>query len=178
MMVTLCTAMNMVLLYTFVDNEPRRNDVRLRNFARVGFNLHGEINVRRDSTGGIVVDNKKQQHAQVPAAAVHVEAQDTKSLNDNAVLNTIQQRNKDQGAKDDNNAKSKDKEAIIKILKESGAILSAGDIAQLPTWSEVTSLYGTKPQIVGLDQCKHLQLQIPKTPTLDHQVSSTLVQTS
>jgi hypothetical protein len=87
-MVTLCTAMNMVLLYTFVDNEPRRNDVRLRNFARVGFNLHGEINVRRDSTGGIVVDNKKQQHAQVPAAAVHVEAQDTKSLNDNAVLDT------------------------------------------------------------------------------------------
>ena len=97
--VTLCAAMN-VFLYTFVDNETRRNgDVRLKNLF-------------------------------------------------------------DQGAKD-NNAKSNDKEGIIKILTGSGVALTPEDIAQIPTWSEVTSLYGTKPQIVGLDQCKHFQLHIP-----------------
>jgi hypothetical protein len=172
--VALCAAMN-VVLYTFLDNETRRNHTgdigiafgvgeQLRNFARkednklvsnlnahAGFNLHGEINVRRDSTGGIV-DNNKQQ-AEVPAVV-----QDIKSLND-SVLN-IQQSNKNQGAKD-NNAKSNDKEGIIKILTGSGVALTPEDIAQIPTWSEVTSLYGTKPQIVGLDQCKHFQLHIP-----------------
>ena len=179
MVIVALSAMMNIVLYAFLgDNETRRNhpsrDVgiavavggvgeQLRNFVRkedhklvsnlnahANFNLHGEINVHRDRTGGIV-DNKKQQ-AQVPA-------QEIKSIN-NDVLN-IQNNNKAPG-QNENNVKSNDKEAIIKILTESGSTLTSEDIAQLPTWSEVTSLYGTKPQIVGLDQCKNFQLQIPK----------------
>jgi hypothetical protein len=64
--------------------------------------------------------------------------------------------------KSNSNAKSNDKEPIMNIISASGTALTPEIIDQLPSWSEVTSLYGSTPQIVGLDQCTNFQLHIPK----------------
>jgi hypothetical protein len=52
----------------------------------------------------------------------------------------------------------KDKEPILKILKEAGFDdIDDETISKLPTWTEVTNLYGDHPRIYGLDQCKVFQ---------------------
>jgi hypothetical protein len=55
-----------------------------------------------------------------------------------------------------------DKQPIIKILQESGVTITPDIVAQLPTWSQVTFLYGDSPHIVGLEQCQEFQSRIPK----------------
>jgi hypothetical protein len=53
---------------------------------------------------------------------------------------------------------SKDKEPILQILREAGFDdIDEETIRKLPTWTEVTTLYGDHPRIYGLDQCKVFQ---------------------
>lgn len=49
-----------------------------------------------------------------------------------------------------------DKERIFEILQQAGLDIDDFDqetIDELPTWTQVTSLYGQKPYIIGLEQC-------------------------
>jgi hypothetical protein len=69
-----------------------------------------------------------------------------------------------------------DKEPILKMLKDAGVPLDPEKdkelLEELPTWSEVTALYGKEPVIYGLDMCEqfrthsdpadHFVVRIPK----------------
>lgn len=58
----------------------------------------------------------------------------------------------------------KGKEPIIQILQKSGLTEITPEIKQkLPSWEEVTSLYGSKPKIIGLDTCSTFQSTIPES---------------
>jgi hypothetical protein len=53
---------------------------------------------------------------------------------------------------------SEDKEPILRILHEAGFDdIDEETMKMLPTWTEVTTLYGDHPRIYGLDQCKVFQ---------------------
>jgi len=56
-----------------------------------------------------------------------------------------------------------EKDKLIKILQDSGLNVTADIKAKLPTWDEVTSLYGSKARIIGLETCKDFQSIIPET---------------
>ena len=50
---------------------------------------------------------------------------------------------------------SKDKEPILQILREAGMDdIDDDTMRSLPTWTEVTRLYGDKPRIYGLESCE------------------------
>ena len=50
---------------------------------------------------------------------------------------------------------SKGREQLIHILTNAGATyMSLDDIRHLPTWSQVSSLYGEEPIIYGLETCR------------------------
>jgi hypothetical protein len=55
----------------------------------------------------------------------------------------------------------KDKEHILNLLKDAGVPLDLEKdkelLEELPTWSEVTSLYGSEPVIYGLDKCEQFR---------------------
>jgi hypothetical protein len=57
-----------------------------------------------------------------------------------------------------------DKEPILKLLHDAGVKdLDVAVIAQLPTWSQVTELYGDtgKPVVVGLETCAAFRASVP-----------------
>lgn len=77
-------------------------------------------------------------------------------------------KKKDNNKKDDKNKDTTgevnidpDKERILKILRESGTEITQEVVDKIPTWSEVTALYGDKPRIVGLDQCERFRRDVP-----------------
>jgi hypothetical protein len=50
---------------------------------------------------------------------------------------------------------SEDRESLIDILMSAGAsYLSNDDIRHLPTWTQVSTLYGAEPIVYGLDTCQ------------------------
>jgi hypothetical protein len=58
------------------------------------------------------------------------------------------------GRENDGNP-SEDKGPILRILKEAGFDdIDEATMRNLPTWAEVTALYGDHPRIYGLDQCE------------------------
>jgi len=50
-----------------------------------------------------------------------------------------------------------DKQPLIDLLKEAGVSLDATLIERLPTWAQVSALYGSEPRVYGLDQCDRFQ---------------------
>ena len=50
-----------------------------------------------------------------------------------------------------------DKQHILNLLKEAGVHIDNAMRAKLPTWHEVSALYGAEPVIFGLDTCKQFQ---------------------
>lgn len=51
-----------------------------------------------------------------------------------------------------------DKKALIELLQEAGVTpIDNATAAALPTWSEITSLYGKEPVYYGLDTCERFQ---------------------
>lgn len=67
------------------------------------------------------------------------------------------------------------REPILNLLREAGIPLDPVKdqklIEELPTWSEVTELYGDKPVIYGLDRCEEFQTH---SDPADHFVVSIL----
>lgn len=59
----------------------------------------------------------------------------------------------------------KDREPILAILKDAGMEdLDPSEILTLPTWTQVTDLYGAEPVIVGLnDACRAFQAKVPQS---------------
>jgi len=54
-----------------------------------------------------------------------------------------------------------DKEPILAILQEAGiGVISDETLRELPTWTHVTSRYGDRPLIYGLERCKVFQERI------------------
>jgi hypothetical protein len=63
-----------------------------------------------------------------------------------------------------------DKDRILQLFTEAGLKeMDDSTYAALPTWNDVTSLYGDKPRIIGLDQCEAFQ---KKGNPSDHFVST------
>jgi hypothetical protein len=59
---------------------------------------------------------------------------------------------------------AQDKEPILKLLHDAGVKdLDVAVVAQLPTWSQVTKLYGDsdKPVVVGLETCAAFRASVP-----------------
>lgn len=52
-----------------------------------------------------------------------------------------------------------DKERILSLLRDNAGIrvLAQTSYDQLPSWSQVTSMYGDRPRLVGMDQCAAFQ---------------------
>ena len=46
-----------------------------------------------------------------------------------------------------------DKEPLIDLLRDAGERVTDADVERLPTWTQVTSLIGDSPKILGLEQC-------------------------
>ena len=57
----------------------------------------------------------------------------------------------------------KGKEPIVRILKKSRLKVTPEIKQNLPTWEEVTSIYGSKPKIIGLETCSTFQSTIPES---------------
>ena len=58
--------------------------------------------------------------------------------------------------------KNHDKERVLLLLKNNAGVqeISENTYQQLPTWSQITELYGSKPRILGLEQCESYQSYI------------------
>jgi hypothetical protein len=56
-----------------------------------------------------------------------------------------------------------DKSKIIQILQQSGVEVTPEIEEKLPTWKEITSIYGDKPIIYGLETCPNFQSIVPVT---------------
>lgn len=57
----------------------------------------------------------------------------------------------------------KGREELLAILEDAGVQdIDAASIAKLPTWSQVTKLYGDKPVVYGLETCERFRNTIPK----------------
>ena len=56
-------------------------------------------------------------------------------------------------------SKGHDKERLLHLLRDNAGIrmISQTTYDQLPTWSQVTSMYGDRPRLVGLEQCAAFQ---------------------
>jgi hypothetical protein len=55
-----------------------------------------------------------------------------------------------------------DKERVVAVLKEAGiTVKDAKAIEQLPTWTQVTDLYGDRPIIAGLERCADFRAKVP-----------------
>ena len=51
---------------------------------------------------------------------------------------------------------------IKKTLRRAGVIVDDALEAKLPTWSEMTSMYGAQPVIIGLDRCEEFRHSLSK----------------
>mmetsp|Transcript_16719 Transcript_16719/g.31675 ORF Transcript_16719/g.31675 Transcript_16719/m.31675 type:complete len:422 (-) Transcript_16719:833-2098(-) len=88
---------------------------------------------------------------------------DSEYLSNNHTLsNTLYHHDGGSSNQENHQNHDDDKQPILKILQESGVIVTPDIVEQLPTWSQVTSLYGDSPHIVGLEQCPEFQSRIPK----------------
>lgn len=68
-----------------------------------------------------------------------------------------------------------EKAPVLEILKQAGVMLDdLGDakLQELPTWNQVTSLYGHAPKIYGLETCKAFQQQQQRGDAADHFVGT------
>ena len=59
-----------------------------------------------------------------------------------------------------------DKGPIIDILDKADVDITPEILQELPTWTDVTSIYGSEPIIEGLDTCEAFQSTIPLTDRL------------
>ena len=64
-------------------------------------------------------------------------------------------------SKEERAAIEKEKAPILEILKEAGVLddLDDAKLQELPTWKQVTTLYGDSPKIYGLETCSAFQQQ-------------------
>ena len=58
----------------------------------------------------------------------------------------------DANVKDD-----EDQKEILRVLQQAGVTVDDATLATLPKWSDITSMYGPKPIIYGLDTCEKFQ---------------------
>jgi hypothetical protein len=100
---------------------------------------------------------QSSQHQSKVKSAVPVSKSDGKEIGD-------------EGAEEDYLA---DKEPILNLLIRAGVKVDLEEdkdlIQELPTWSEVVSLYGSKPVIHGLEECERFQNMSDRA---DHFVST------
>lgn len=57
---------------------------------------------------------------------------------------------------------SKEENPLLTILKYANVTLSTEDEAALPQWDEITSRFGSKPRIIGLEKCHEYRQNIRK----------------
>lgn len=50
-----------------------------------------------------------------------------------------------------------DQKEILRVLQQAGVTVDDATLASLPKWSDITSMYGPKPIIYGLDTCEQFQ---------------------
>ena len=57
-----------------------------------------------------------------------------------------------------------DKELVIEILKEAGVTDEEINeyLQEIPTWSQITNLYGSKPIVLGTETCQHYRATVAK----------------
>lgn len=53
--------------------------------------------------------------------------------------------------------KDDDQEEILRVLQQAGVTVDDATLATLPKWSDITSMYGPRPIIYGLDTCAKFQ---------------------
>ena len=54
-------------------------------------------------------------------------------------------------------ANGEDQKEILRVLEQAGVTVDDATLATLPKWSDITSMYGPKPIIYGLDTCAKFQ---------------------
>eukprot|EP00804_Cyclotella_cryptica_P006973 CCRYP_007099-RB/>CCRYP_007099-RB protein AED:0.31 eAED:0.31 QI:230/1/1/1/1/1/2/791/345 len=53
------------------------------------------------------------------------------------------------------------KNVVLEYFKEARVILRDGDLQNLPTWSQIESIIGKRPVILGLDRCEIYRSKVP-----------------
>ena len=158
--------MNIILFY-YLDEDvsitPHNLKEKLRGFIRRHKNFlpHKDLDVNV-ADAGMGLNVKDLNSKRLRSESVNQQQKD------NAV--PVEEKTKRTDTDSSNQTKevlhsdsdSNDKEHIINILKTAGTTITPEIIDQIPSWTEVKSLYGDKPKIVGLDQCSRFQLEIPK----------------
>jgi hypothetical protein len=84
---------------------------------------------------------------------------ENKMSNDKEIKKDDLNKDKQPIEKNDSNGK----ERIIQILQQSGVDVTPEIEEKIPTWTEVQSLYGSKPKIIGLDTCPKFRSTVPET---------------
>lgn len=156
--------MNLFLIHT-LNNEEESNGGGIMEFKNKiqGF-IHRHRHTSQDESADVDVSDHHSEHTQVSHyedGALSAEA----ILKAEAALEKTDEKTSVEDVPNSealNESNESDKEHIIKILKAAGTKITPEIIEQIPTWTEVKSLYGDKPKIVGLEQCSDYQLQIPK----------------
>ena len=57
--------------------------------------------------------------------------------------------------------KSSDKSRVVDILSKAGVTITQSLYESLPTWTDITSLYGSQANILGLDTCETFRSTVP-----------------
>jgi len=141
---------------------------------------HNTINVI-DTEGGkdvppkspITIPNKNRNHASNNKTHAGVKPDDESNNNDHNAINnidvkgekdspleppiTIPKSNQNNDDRDDSNGKAR----VRQILQRAGIKITPDIESVIPTWSEVTSLYGSEPRIMGLETCATFRKSVP-----------------
>lgn len=77
-------------------------------------------------------------------------------------VTTTPMKNDTHDGTDDSNGKAR----VLQILRKAGIEITPDIESIIPTWSEVTSLYGSKPKIMGLETCAAFRSSVPVTEAM------------
>ena len=156
--ILLSVIMNFVL-YSILDDGTSSFDpgIMKQHYSEVARLYHQKFqeNHKGDVTKDVKVNENENGDANsIPDNSQHLDGQKSELAEQIEEEKPIsEQTNND----NDNNS-----DRIIEILQKSGMNPTPEIISQLPTWSEVKSLYGSTPHIIGLDTCADFQSTIPK----------------
>jgi len=169
------------LLHDDTESHPSSMKQRLHHFKNP-LNLHAPSLTHPDFTASVATVAKKHDHGYEHdrnhvqphqfLLTGHAKAEEEVEANDRIKKKEVDDDHGDLFQRNDAkikppdqqpnhqllaNVDRTDKERIIQILQEAGTELTPQIIESLPTWTEVTSLYGTKPKIHGLETCQSFQ---------------------
>ena len=131
-------------------NNEKSNDERTiqsKHDARAG----GEHSGRHHHSNQDANDSKPAAEAETTTTTTSVQS------NKDTVTDNINNKNNNNSIRANITASTAGKEPLLQLLHEAGVEIDDEIINKLPTWDQITALYGEEPVVFGLDQCEKFQ---------------------